>query len=106
MYELVYLSNNNCERSSFAAAFHGQRRVLVYLGFPDRPEGFDDLLLRALDDLGGIVAYNEFGDLSRAVVIDLQPDAADSTVIPHRQKRPDQARPLAGCVRARPMRRW
>ena len=106
MYEVVYLSDHNCERSSFAAAFHGQRRVLVYLGFPDRPEGFDDLLLRALDDLGGIVAYNEFSEPSRAVVIDLQPDAADSTVIPRRQKRPDQARPLAGCVRARPMRRW
>lgn len=106
MFELVYLSGNDCEKSSLSAAFHGQRRVLAYLGFPDRPEGFDDLLLRTLDDLGGVVAYSEFSEPSRAVVIDLQPNATDSIVIPQRLKRPDQAGPLAGCVGARAMRRW
>jgi hypothetical protein len=106
MYEFVHLSHSDCDQSSLRAAFHGQRRVLAYSGFPDLPEGFDDLLLRTLDDLGAVVASSEFSDLSRAVVIDLQPNAPDATVIPRRQKRPDEARPLAGCVGARPMRRW
>ena len=106
MYEFLYLSDDDCKRSSLRAAFHGHRRVLVYLGFPDPPEGFSDLLLRSLDDLGGVVAYSEFSEPSRAVVIDLQPNAADSTVIPQARMRPDEARPLTGCVGARPMRRW
>ncbi len=59
-----------------------------------------------LDDLGAVVVYSEFSEPSRAVVIDLQPNATDSIVIPQRLKRPDQAGPLAGCVGARPMRRW
>ncbi len=106
MFEFVHLSGSGCEQSSLSAAFQGQRRVLAYLGFPDWPKGFDDLVLRTLDDLGAVVAYGEFSELNRAVVIDLQPNAADATVIPHRQKRPDTPGPLAGCVGARPMRRW
>jgi hypothetical protein len=106
MFEFVHLPDNGCERSSLEAAFHGQRRVLAYVGFPDPPEGFDDLLLRALDDLGAVTAYGEFSEPSRAVVIDLRPGAEDSAVIPHRQKRPGQAGPRAGCVGARPMTRW
>ena len=106
MYEFVHLTAVDCKRSSLGAAFHGHRRVLVYLGFPDPPEGFPDLLLRTLVDLGAVVAYSEFSEPSRAVVIDLQPNAADSTVIPQAQMRPDEARPLTGCVGARPMRRW
>jgi len=106
MYEFVHLSADDCERSSLSVAFQGQRRVLAYVGFPSSPEGFDDLILRTLDDLGAVVTYSEFSEPSRAVVIDLQPNAVDSTVIPQRQKRPDEAGPLAGCVGARPMRRW
>jgi hypothetical protein len=106
MFEFVHLPDNGCERSSLEAAFHGQRRVLAYVGFPDLPEGVDDLLLRALDDLGAVAAYGEFSEPSRAVVIDLQPGAEDSAAIPHRQKRPGQAGPPAACVGARSMTRW
>ena len=106
MLELVYVSNAECERSSLETAFDGHRRVLVYVGFPDSPEGFDDLLFRALDDLGAVVAYGRFSEPSRAVVIDLRPDAVDSMSIPQRQKPPGRPEPLDGCVGARPMRRW
>ena len=106
MFEFVYSPENGCDRSSLAAAFHGQRRVLVYVGFPDPPDGFDDLLLEELDDLGAVIAYGEFSQPSRAVVIDLEPAAGDSAVIRHRQKRPGQGGQLIGCVGAKPMTRW
>jgi hypothetical protein len=106
MFEFVHVPDNGCERSSLEAAFRGQRRVLAYVGFPYPPEGFDDLLLRALDDLGAVAAYGELSEPSRAVAIDLQPGAADSAVIQHRQKHLGQAGPLAGCVGARSMTHW
>ena len=40
--------------------------MLVYVGFPDMPKGFDELLFAELDRIGAISAYREDAELSRA----------------------------------------
>jgi hypothetical protein len=105
MYELIRLSPDDCPGPPLGAAFQGRTRVLAYLGFRDIPEGFDDVLLRAVADLGSVVAYREFADISRAVVVDLRADAPRSVTI-DRLNGTGAASPPQGCVGVRPMRRW
>ena len=49
----------------------GHRRALVYVGFPDMPDGFNNLLFAELANIGTITAYHGLTPLSRAAVVDL-----------------------------------
>jgi hypothetical protein len=105
MHELIRLNPVECPGPPLGAAFEGRTRVLAYLGFRDVPDGFDDVLLRAIADLGTVVAYREFADISRAVVVDLQADASAQPVTIGRLNGPGAPSPQ-GCVGVRPMTGW
>ena len=106
MYEIQHVPGQDCQQSSLREAFHGHRRVVVYLGFRDVTDGFSELLLPALDDLGAVKGYAEFGDVSRAMVIDLEPKAVDSVIGKPWLKPADKVKRPDGCVGVRPMTRW
>jgi hypothetical protein len=99
---------SECQRNQLRDALKDQRRVLVYLGFPDVPSGFDDLLLRSLSQLGVITAQRRFADIGRAAVIDL---GERSNAEPVAATRPDDGRAAApslldGCVVVQLASRW
>ena len=77
-----------------AAVLNDHRRVLVYVGFPDMPKGFDELLFAELDRIGAISAYREDAELSRAAVVDLDASGPDAPAFVDREPRP----PIDGCV--------
>ena len=79
-------------------ALKDQRRVLVYVGFPDMPKGFDELLFAELDRMGAISAYREEAALSRAAVVDLGHAGPDAAAFVDREPRPG----IGGCVAIRP----
>jgi hypothetical protein len=99
---------SGCQANELRDVLHGQRRALVYVGFPDVPDGFDELLLRRLRELGTIVSARRFADIGRAAVIDLEarPDAHSRSMSDPPVR--DRATPvqLDGCVVARPAARW
>jgi hypothetical protein len=109
MYEMRHTPHyGECSRQPLRALLQGHRRVLVYMGFPDRPDGFDHLLLEDLAALGRISAFREFTEITLAVVVDLRtPDAGARDLVELTRKwRRDRPADLDGCVTARPVRRW
>ena len=79
---------------ALADALKEHRRVLVYIGFPDMPEGFDELLFAELGRMGTISAYREEAALSRAAVVDLGSPGPDTPAFADREPRPA----IDGCV--------
>lgn len=105
MFEARHVGDSAaCQPNQIRDALTDHRRVLVYAGFRDMPAGFDDLLLRSLEEIGAVSAYNEFADLSRAAVIDLAP--ASESIAPRFRDTADARPGLAGCVGLRPATRW
>jgi hypothetical protein len=79
---------------ALADVLKDHRRVLVYIGFPDMPEGFDELLFAELDRIGAISAYREEAALSRAAVVDLGSPGPNAPAFVDRDPRPA----IEGCV--------
>jgi hypothetical protein len=77
-----------------ADALVDYRRVLVYIGFPDMPDGFDELLFAELDRMGAISVYREDAALSRAAVVDLGAPGPNARAFVDREPR----RGIDGCV--------
>ena len=77
-----------------ADALKDHRRVLVYIGFPDMPKGFDELLFAELDRMGAISAYREDALLSRAAVVDIGAPGPNARAFVDREPRPV----IDGCV--------
>jgi hypothetical protein len=95
MYEVAHRRQGpGC---GLAAALKDHRRVLVYVGFPDMPRGFDELLFAELDRIGAISAYREEAELSRAAVVDLGAPGPDDAAFVNREPRPA----IDGCVAIR-----
>ena len=106
-FEVSHLDGRLCEQRRLARMLQGHRRVLVYLGFRDERAGFEDLLLRELDELGAIVALRQFSNLSRAAVVELDGGQSSDVANALRRPRPSGGRPpLAGCVNVRPAAVW
>jgi hypothetical protein len=81
------------------------RRLLVFLGFPDVPDGFERLLKHSLDQVGMTTRSREYGDRGRIFVVDL--DRPSPNVDPAPSADHDAAaNDLRGCVRIKPLRRW
>ena len=81
----------------------GRHRIQLYLGFPDTPSDFDDLLLERLSQFGAITAVQHFGGSSRAAVID--PGAAAGSTLFWKDASTNRGAALGGCIvlgRARP----
>ena len=106
MFEVAHRPpGRSCQRTHLRDALADRRRALVYMSFPDEPTGFEDLLLRQLQDLGAIVAVNQFSRLSRAVIVEIGAEPTQAVVaIP--PSAPAVRPALAGCVAMRPARRW
>jgi len=79
-------------------------RALVYMGFPDRPEGFDELVLRELAAAAQVLEVRRFSTSTLAAVVELHPAAPP--VAANARRRFSQATGLDGCIAARPARRW
>ena len=107
-YEVRHVQNpQDCDGDELAAALKNHPRVLVYLGFRDVPEGFDDLLLHRLSELGAVSAYRDFTDISRAAIIDLGTAGTNDLTLRLRSRTmPEGKTPLPGCIGTEPARRW
>jgi hypothetical protein len=79
-----------CTGAPLSEALRGSRRVLVYIGFPEFPDGFPDRLLRGLDELGSRTAFQRFGKIGQAAVVDLYSNPPTS----------------AGCIAVQPAIPW
>jgi hypothetical protein len=95
-FEVVHRPRGN--GCALPALLKGHDRALVYIGFPDMMQGFDELLFTELDRIGTITAYREVTPLSRAAVVDLTFSAPNDQAYSRREARP----PLNGCVGGRP----
>lgn len=106
LYEMVHLPpGSDCQHGLLQDLRKEHHRVLVYLGFRDVPEGFDDLLVRSLDPLGAVTAVAEFGYLGRALVFEFGAPASRNAIEPGRWTA-DTERRLGGCIGVKPARRW
>jgi hypothetical protein len=79
--------NPDCAGRPLLEALRGHRRVLVYIGFPDFPDGFPE---RLLDELGSLTAFERFGTVGQAAVITLRSNPRTS----------------AGCIAVQPAIPW
>ena len=93
-----------CRRWSLEKRRPNARRLLVYLGFPEVPDGFERLLRQSLDRIGVTTGYHKFPGIGRLFVVDLEQGPAEPPPVP---ESPDDAAPaLPGCVAIGPLRRW
>ncbi|HEY6360698.1 MAG TPA: hypothetical protein VIX63_06315, partial [Vicinamibacterales bacterium] len=109
IFEVGYSeSESECRQHALDITIRGQRRVLVYSGFPDVPDGFDDLLLGRLAALGTLREHRRFAVIGRAAVFDLTLPATpdDVAALPPLSWRRAPPPRLGGCVVARPAKRW
>jgi hypothetical protein len=96
MYEVVHWPQG--DGCGLTAALAKYSRALVYIGFPDMPKGFDELLMKEFDRMGMITAYRELAELSRAAVVDLRVDGANDPAFDGRESRDA----LGGCAGIEP----
>jgi hypothetical protein len=103
IFEVSYDAEGRCDGRTLDDALTGVRRVLIHFGFPDRPEGFPDLLLDTLSRRGAVVAERRFDLLGHAIVVSLGTPQARQPV-----QAGDAANGLAatGCISAAQARRW
>ena len=97
-------SEPECRRYSLERRRPNARRLLVYLGFPDVPNGFEGLLRQSLDRIGVVTGYHKFTGIGRIFVVDLDQPPTEPPPIPADPG--DAAETLPGCVAIEPARRW
>jgi hypothetical protein len=90
----------DCENDGLRTALKERRGAAAYLGF-DTIDGFEDLLLNRLSELGRVTTYKKVVT-GHAAVVDLTQPAAGSFLVPGH---PPTGRP-AGCVVVRRAERW
>jgi hypothetical protein len=106
MYEVTHVRpGSGCRQNHLREALKDHRRALVYFGFQDVPPGFADLLLHSLEELGTVSSYNEFADLGRAAVIELDV-AGSEAVTAGVPSTVDATVTLSGCIGVGPSLRW
>jgi hypothetical protein len=73
---------SECRHDELAAAVSDVPHVLLYLGFrfDDVPDGFDDLLVGRLSQLGSVTSYRPFADNGNAIIIDRRVAGAPTTL--------------------------
>jgi hypothetical protein len=95
----------DCGPNELREALHGRRRVLVYLGFHDVPDGYNEFLVGRLSELGEVTAMRYFAGYSFGAVVDLA--SAKPIAAPDRPAIPAAGgRGLDGCIGVQPARRW
>jgi hypothetical protein len=108
MYEVEHVGPGpDCAADRLSEALKGHRRVLVHVGFDDFVPGFDALLFGTLSQLGAVIEWHRFADLSRAAVVDLRvPGGASESITPLLQHTEHAGAGLPGCVGVRQARPW
>jgi hypothetical protein len=105
-YELRFLSPGpECRAQSLATTSTLGRRLLVYLGFPDVPAGFDELLMQSLNEIGVVTRSRKFARLGRAFVVDLK-EPLLQTDVPGRVPQDRVRKRLDGCIGIKPASKW
>jgi hypothetical protein len=94
----------DCPTDRLRAALAGVGRAAIYLGF-DMPDGFDDLSLNRLSELGALTTYRRFGDAGHAALVDLRLPPSGRFVVPRQIPADPDVRP-AGCVGIKVAERW
>jgi hypothetical protein len=95
---------SDCPRDDLQNALKMQQRALVYFGFRfETPNGFDDLLMERLTELGRVTNDRRFADTGRAVVVDLRSRSQTEGNIAG-QPLGGPATRLAGCIQVDPAR--
>ena len=95
----------DCSDRQLRNALQGYRRVLVYVGFPDYPEGFPDLLMRRLEELGARTAYARFAEIGEAEVVDLS-GGVGGRALGTPDGHPRDRRAFSGCIGVQPAIPW
>jgi hypothetical protein len=93
-----------CTRDPLLDLLSGHRRVLMYVGFPDEPPGFIDLLLARLSQVGTIVTERRFDLVGRTAIVELGGPTPRTDVPAAPAAGPTSA--LRGCIEGRPAERW
>ncbi len=96
----------DCGSNELREALRGRRRVLVYLGFHDVPDGYEEFLVGRLGELGEITEMRHFAGYSFGAVVDLASGVRLSAVPARPGIPPGGGRALEGCVGVQPARRW
>jgi hypothetical protein len=99
----------DCRAKDLKSALAGRSRIALYLGFDSRnPEGFQELVLDTLSELGTLTAYRAIAEEGRAAIFDLRlPPKPWAVMVTSVGGTPlkDIARP-AGCASFHIARRW
>ena len=109
MFEVEHVGPGpDCAKDWLSEALKGHRRVLVHLGFNDFLPGFDALLFGTLSQLGTVIEWHRFADLSRAAVVDLRlPGGSGESIAPLLQRSKEHGGAgLPGCVGVRRAQPW
>ena len=96
----------NCPRDDLRAALKDRRRVLVYFGFrvDEGPQGFDELLLDRLRELGRVSDDRAFAETGRVVTVELGvPRRAESDGPAREDGRAVTILRPPGCIALRPI---
>jgi hypothetical protein len=96
----------DCAPDQIRDALRGRQVALVYLGFPDAPEAYDQLVVRTLGRLGRIAAVKPFAPLSLVVVVDLTGPPERYWSRDWWPTRTETDATLDGCISVRPATRW
>jgi hypothetical protein len=105
-YEMRFLSPGpECRAQPLATTSTLGRRLLVYLGFPDMPAGFDELLMQSLNEIGVVTQSPKFARLGRALVVDLK-EPLLQTDVPGRVPQDRVRKRLDGCIGIKPASKW
>jgi hypothetical protein len=108
----MFPNRATCGDSGLAGwlAANPARRALVYFGFAhDATLGLDAALMSTLGDVGHVVGYRRFSQLSHAVIVEFdRPSTAPTTldVLSGETADPGLQQPYAGCVAVQPARHW
>jgi hypothetical protein len=97
----------DCQRNQLGDALKNAHRVLVYLGMRFEPDGFDELLLNSLSEIGVLRALQHFDGIGGVAVMDLRPAFAGDH-IPADPSGGSAGAParLNGCIAVRRAIRW
>lgn len=95
MYELAH-HHPGPVCGTMESLFADHRRALVYVGFPDMPDGFYELTLHQLEPFARVVEAREFADRSRVALLEQAGGPRDRRAQPL----------LPGCVGFGVARRW
>ncbi len=96
----------DCAPDDIREALRGRQVALVYLGFPDAPEAYDQLVVRLLGELGRVTAVKPFSALSLGVIVDLTQPPERTWLRDRWPTRTETDATVDGCLSVKPAIRW